>query len=128
VQIGLTDSNSSCLIDVPGTTQTRYVVMPIEVNLSDRTTPPDQRRGRILSCARGAEPPTRHGPLQRLLYGHFTWTLTRVSKNRRFQRSNALLLSEKNDVDHYPKSTYEKEEVMLRRRDRRAARESTVPE
>ena len=29
VEIGLTDSNSSCLIHAPGTTHTRYVVMPM---------------------------------------------------------------------------------------------------
>lgn len=31
VQIGLTDSNSSCLIHSPGTTHTRYVVMPMRL-------------------------------------------------------------------------------------------------
>src|SRR5580693_2056871 len=31
VQIGLTDSNSSCLIHGPGTTNTRYVVMPMRL-------------------------------------------------------------------------------------------------
>jgi DNA polymerase III subunit beta len=31
VQIGLTDSNSSCLIHAPGATQTRYVVMPMRL-------------------------------------------------------------------------------------------------
>jgi DNA polymerase-3 subunit beta len=31
VEIGLTDSNSSCLIHAPGTTQTRYVVMPMRL-------------------------------------------------------------------------------------------------
>jgi DNA polymerase-3 subunit beta len=31
VQIGLTDSNSSCLIHAPGLTQTRYVVMPMRL-------------------------------------------------------------------------------------------------
>src|SRR3981189_1648147 len=31
VQIGLTDSNSSCLIHAPGTTHTRYVVMPMRL-------------------------------------------------------------------------------------------------
>jgi DNA polymerase III subunit beta len=31
VEIGLTDSNSSCLILAPGTTHTRYVVMPMRL-------------------------------------------------------------------------------------------------
>jgi len=31
VEIGLTDSNSSCLIHAPGTTNTRYVVMPMRL-------------------------------------------------------------------------------------------------
>jgi len=31
VEIGLTDSNSSCLIHAPGLTQTRYVVMPMRL-------------------------------------------------------------------------------------------------
>ena len=31
VEIGLTDSNSSCLINAPGTTHTRYVVMPMRL-------------------------------------------------------------------------------------------------
>jgi DNA polymerase III subunit beta len=31
VEIGLTDSNSSCLIHAPGTTHTRYVVMPMRL-------------------------------------------------------------------------------------------------
>ena len=31
VQIGLTDSNSSCLIHAPGSTHTRYVVMPMRL-------------------------------------------------------------------------------------------------
>ncbi len=31
VEIGLTDSNSSCLIHAPGATQTRYVVMPMRL-------------------------------------------------------------------------------------------------
>ena len=31
VHIGLTDSNSSCLIHAPGTTHTRYVVMPMRL-------------------------------------------------------------------------------------------------
>src|SRR5438874_4851553 len=31
VQIGLTDSNSSCLIHAPGTMHTRYVVMPMRL-------------------------------------------------------------------------------------------------
>ena len=31
VEIGLTDSNSSCLIHAPGMTQTRYVVMPMRL-------------------------------------------------------------------------------------------------
>jgi DNA polymerase III subunit beta len=31
VEIGLTDSNSSCLITAPGTTHTRYVVMPMRL-------------------------------------------------------------------------------------------------
>ena len=31
VEIGLTDSNSSCLIRAPGTVQTRYVVMPMRL-------------------------------------------------------------------------------------------------
>jgi hypothetical protein len=38
------------------------------VKLSGRAMPPDERRRRILSCsAGGAQPPTLHGPLQRLL-------------------------------------------------------------
>src|SRR5207237_9754057 len=40
----------------------------LTVKLRGRTTTPDERRGRTLSPgARGAEPPTPHGPLQRLL-------------------------------------------------------------
>jgi hypothetical protein len=40
----------------------------LTVKLSGRTTGQDQRHRRILSpSARGAQPPTRHGPLQRLL-------------------------------------------------------------
>ena len=31
VEIGLTDANSSCLIRSPGTTQSRYVVMPMRL-------------------------------------------------------------------------------------------------
>jgi DNA polymerase-3 subunit beta len=31
VEIGLTDSNSSCLVHAPGTTHTRYVVMPMRL-------------------------------------------------------------------------------------------------
>jgi DNA polymerase-3 subunit beta len=31
VEIGLTDSNSSCLIHAPDTTHTRYVVMPMRL-------------------------------------------------------------------------------------------------
>ncbi len=31
VEIGLTDSNSSCLIHAPGAVQTRYVVMPMRL-------------------------------------------------------------------------------------------------
>ena len=31
VEIGLTDSNSSCLIHAPGTAHTRYVVMPMRL-------------------------------------------------------------------------------------------------
>ncbi len=31
IEIGLTDSNSSCLIRAPGSTQTRYVVMPMRL-------------------------------------------------------------------------------------------------
>ena len=31
VEIGLTDSNSSCLIRTPGVTQTKYVVMPMRL-------------------------------------------------------------------------------------------------
>ena len=31
VEIGLTDSNSSCLIRAPGTTAVRYVVMPMRL-------------------------------------------------------------------------------------------------
>src|SRR5947208_2308210 len=42
--------------------------VPLTVKLRGRTTTPDERRGRTLSpSARGAEPPTPHGPLQRLL-------------------------------------------------------------
>jgi len=38
------------------------------VKLRGRTTTPDRRRGCTLSPgARGAQPPTPHGPLQRLL-------------------------------------------------------------
>src|SRR5947207_6248738 len=53
---------------------------PLTVKLRGRTTTPDQRRGRILtSHARGAGPPTVHGPLQRLLEAGTTtvWVLTR---------------------------------------------------
>src|SRR5207302_1693464 len=40
----------------------------LTVKLSGRVMPPDQRRERTLSSsARGAQPATRHGPLQRLL-------------------------------------------------------------
>ena len=40
----------------------------LTVKLRGRTTTPDQRRGRTLSSgARGAQPPTHHGPFQRLL-------------------------------------------------------------
>ena len=40
----------------------------LTVKLSGRTLPPDQRCGRTISSgARGAKPPARHGPLQRLL-------------------------------------------------------------
>ena len=40
----------------------------LTVKLRGRATRPDQRRGRILfSRARGAHPPPRHGPLERLL-------------------------------------------------------------
>ncbi len=40
----------------------------LTVKLRGRPEAPAKRRGRILSSgARGAEPPTRHGPLQRLL-------------------------------------------------------------
>jgi len=40
----------------------------LTVKLRGRTTTPDERRGRTLSSrARGAEPLTPHGPLQRLL-------------------------------------------------------------
>ena len=31
VEIGLTDANSSCLIRAPGTTNTKYVVMPMRL-------------------------------------------------------------------------------------------------
>ena len=31
VEIGLTDSNSSCLVHAPGTTHTKYVVMPMRL-------------------------------------------------------------------------------------------------
>jgi DNA polymerase III sliding clamp (beta) subunit (PCNA family) len=31
VEIGLTDSNSSCLIHAPGILHTRYVVMPMRL-------------------------------------------------------------------------------------------------
>jgi hypothetical protein len=40
----------------------------LTVKLRGRTTTPDRRRGRTLSCcARGAKQTTPHGPLQRLL-------------------------------------------------------------
>src|SRR3979411_1263149 len=40
----------------------------LTVKLSGRPAVPDRRRGRILSSsARSAQPPTPHGPLQRLL-------------------------------------------------------------
>src|ERR1700730_4835196 len=46
----------------------RTVDRPLTVKLSGRPQPPNQRRGRILfPSARGAEPPTHHGPLPRLL-------------------------------------------------------------
>ena len=42
----------------------------LTVKLSGRTLPPDQSCGRTISSgARGAKPPARHGPLQRLLEG-----------------------------------------------------------
>src|SRR5712671_604449 len=42
----------------------------LTVKLSGRAEAPDGRRGRTLSSrARGAQPPTHHGPLQRLLGG-----------------------------------------------------------
>ena len=50
------------------------------MKLRGRTTTSDERRGRILtSHARGAGPPTVHGPLQRLLEAGTTtvWVLTR---------------------------------------------------
>ena len=31
IELGLTDSNSSCLIRAPGVTQTKYVVMPMRL-------------------------------------------------------------------------------------------------
>ena len=31
IEIGLTDSNSSCLVRAPGTTQAKYVVMPMRL-------------------------------------------------------------------------------------------------
>jgi DNA polymerase III sliding clamp (beta) subunit (PCNA family) len=31
VEIGLTDANSSCLLRSPGTTSSRYVVMPMRL-------------------------------------------------------------------------------------------------
>ena len=31
VEVGLTDGNSSCLIRAPGTTNTKYVVMPMRL-------------------------------------------------------------------------------------------------
>src|SRR5207244_1839777 len=40
----------------------------LTVKLNGRAEAPDWRRGRtISSCARGAQPPTHHGPFQRLL-------------------------------------------------------------
>src|SRR5207237_6543547 len=40
----------------------------LTVKLSGRPRGPDWRRGRTISpCARGAQPPTHHGPFQRLL-------------------------------------------------------------
>jgi hypothetical protein len=40
----------------------------LTVKLNGRPMPPDQRRGRTLSSrARGAQPPTHHGPFQRWL-------------------------------------------------------------
>src|SRR5207244_8465927 len=42
--------------------------VPLTVKLRGRAEAPDKRRGRTLSfSARGAQPPTVHGPLQRLL-------------------------------------------------------------
>src|SRR5437763_15713150 len=46
----------------------RIWLRPLTVKLSGRATGPDRRRGRTLSSrARGAQPLTLHGPLQRLL-------------------------------------------------------------
>src|SRR5205807_5049275 len=46
----------------------RIWLRPLTVKLNGRAEAPDGRRGRILSSsARGAQPPTRHGPFQRLL-------------------------------------------------------------
>jgi len=45
------------------------------MRLSSRTTRPDRRRGRVLSpSARGAQPPTYHGPLQPMVIRRPTQT------------------------------------------------------
>ena len=63
--------------------------VPLTVKLRGRTQAPDWRRGRILSSgARGAEPPTRHGPLQRLLGGSVMSTTASKFPDRKYRHPN----------------------------------------
>jgi len=53
--------------------------VPLTVKLNGRAEAPDGRRGRTLpSGARGAQPPTHHGPFQRLLEDALTQPTVRA--------------------------------------------------
>src|SRR5437588_11072166 len=65
---GLSDGSCPSRVESGSRLPRGFLSRPLTVKLRGRATAPDQRRGRTLSSrARGAEPLTPHGPLQRLL-------------------------------------------------------------
>src|SRR5207253_8441215 len=66
-----------------------HVYWQLTVKLNGRAEAPDGRRGRTLSSgARGAQPPTYHGPFQRLLERNF-----RIRPQTGYAASEAVLLA-----------------------------------
>src|SRR5438270_13490586 len=64
----------------------------LTVKLRGRVTTPDGGRGRTLSCSlRGAQPPTPHGPLQRLLGRLRALVPTSEGRNTLVLRFNVVL-------------------------------------